>query len=49
MTKVRPTERIGVIGTIDGAINTEKPIIVVIAERNTATPVEEVISKIHSL
>ena len=49
ITNVSPTERIGVIGTIEGAINTEKPIIVVIAERKTATPVEDVISKIHSL
>ena len=44
MTKVMPTERIGAIGTMNGAMRTEKPTMVVIAERKTATPVERVIS-----
>ena len=48
MTRVIPTDRIGEIGTIIGAMRTEKPMTVVIAERNTATPVERVISNTQS-
>jgi hypothetical protein len=48
MHKVTPTERIGDTDTICGAMRTEKPTIVVKAERNTATPVERVISRTHS-
>ena len=48
-TSVTPTERIGATVTICGAISTEKPITVVIAERKTATPVELAISKTHFL
>ena len=48
-TKVTPTERIGDTVTIWGAISTENPIIVVMAERNTATPVELAISNTHFL
>ena len=44
MTSVIPTERIGEMGTIAGAMRTENPTIVVMAERKTATPVERVIS-----
>ena len=44
MTNVIPTERMGEMGTIIGAMRTEKPTMVVMAERNTATPVDLVIS-----
>ena len=39
-TRVSPTERIGAMLTMLGAIRTEHPTIVVNAERKTATPVE---------
>ena len=48
MTRVIPTERIGDTVTIIGAMSTENPITVVMAERNTATPVERVISRTQS-
>ena len=44
ITKVTPTDRIGAMGTIIGAMRTENPTMVVMAERKTATPVERVIS-----
>ena len=49
ITSVIPTERIGDMGTIAGAMSTENPTIVVSAERNTATPVERVISMTQDL
>ena len=39
-TRVRPTERIGAMVTICGAIRTENPTTVVNADKKTATPVE---------
>ena len=47
-TSVNPTERMGIIGTIAGAINTANPTTVVMAEITTATPVDFVISITHS-
>ena len=44
MTRVMPTDRMGAIGTMSGAMSTENPTMVVMADRNTATPVERVIS-----
>jgi hypothetical protein len=49
MTKVMPTDRMGEMGTIIGAMSTENPTIVVMAERKTATPVERVISMTQDL
>ena len=49
MTNVMPTERIGAMGTMRGAISTENPTMVVMAERKTATPVERVISMTQDL
>ena len=48
-TSVNPTERIGAMLTICGAINTEKPTIVVRADKKTATPVEPAIFVTHSM
>ena len=42
-TSVSPTERIGAMLTMVGAMRTEKPTMVVKAERKTATPVEPAI------
>ena len=39
-TNVRPTDLIGATFTIVGAINTEKPMTVVTADKRTATPVD---------
>ena len=44
-TKVNPTDLIGAMSTIVGAINTENPITVVTADSRTATPVDCVISR----
>ena len=49
MTKVTPTERMGAMGTMSGAISTENPTMVVMADKKTATPVERVISMTHDL
>ena len=49
ITSVMPTERMGAMGTINGAMSTEKPTMVVMADKNTATPVERVISITHIL
>ena len=49
MTRVTPTERMGAMGTMRGAMRTENPTMVVMAERKTATPVERVISITHDL
>ena len=46
-TKVIPTERIGIIGTMLGNISTEKPTTVVAAEISTAIPVVLDISITH--
>ena len=43
-TRVMPTERIGAMGTIIGAMSTENPMMVVNPDNITATPVERVIS-----
>ena len=48
-TSVRPTERIGAMFTMFGAIRTEKPTIVVSAERKTATPVEPAMVVTHRM
>ncbi len=48
-TKVIPTDLIGATVTICGAMRTENPITVVIAESKTATPVELAISITHFL
>ena len=48
-TNVTPTDLIGDTVTICGAISTENPTTVVIAERKTATPVELAISNTHFL
>ena len=44
-----PTERMGAMGTMSGAISTENPTMVVMADKKTATPVERVISMTHDL
>ena len=49
MTRVTPTDRIGAMGTMSGAMRTENPTMVVMAERKTATPVDRVISMTHDL
>ena len=46
-TRVTPTDLIGATVTICGAIKTENPITVVMADKNTATPVELAISNTH--
>jgi hypothetical protein len=49
ITRVIPTVLIGMTGTIAGIIMTEKPTIVVKAERKTATPVVLDISRVAAL
>ena len=49
ITSVIPTERIGAMGTMSGAMSTENPTMVVIAERKTATPVDRAISMTQDL
>ena len=44
MTRVMPTVRMGMTGTMAGAMRTENPITVVRAESKTAVPVVVIIS-----
>ena len=48
-TSVSPTERIGAMFTMLGAIRTENPTMVVRAERKTATPVEPAMVVTHRM